>query len=136
MEPKDKLRMFTALIFGSEQKALADAIGVSAPTVGAWLQGSDIRSSSLARLYRLGLNITWLLDDEDKDMRHMFAANRAGQHLAYMHLGITMHLTVTNDRPAKDVGKGEKISLKSEKTGKTRSKGGGTMNVKKSELKG
>lgn len=104
MNTADKLRLFIALVFVSQQKALADALEISPGTVNAWLQGGSIRSDILGRLYQLGLSANWLIDSDNTDPRQMFANNEAGRELARKHFGLVYLSMEENMKPAEGKG--------------------------------
>lgn len=83
---------------------LAEDLGITPPSVSAWMRGGDIRSTQLAKLLEIGLSINWLLDPLNTDPRQMFANNEAGRELARKHFGIVYLSVEETMKPAEGKG--------------------------------
>lgn len=85
MSISDKLRLFMALVYGSNYTSLAKALGTSTASVSRWAKGGEISGKYLTQLYGLGLDLNWLADDNESDSTKMFANNATGQELRTRH---------------------------------------------------
>lgn len=92
-DTESRLQLFINLVYDGQGKALADALGIHPSIVTRWRQGREIKSGILAQMLQLGLNINWLLDPTNTDVREMFMSNEAGKLLYVKHFGEEMKET-------------------------------------------
>ena len=72
-----RLKVFIELCYRDLPFRVAKKSGINLTTLKKWLDGSDIKLSSIEKLSKTGLNISWLVSG----MGTMFAHNEVGDNL-------------------------------------------------------
>lgn len=88
MDPADKTHLSIALVFGSQQKILTDALDVSPGTTNAWIQGGSISSDIETRQRAVDLKLYNLLDEESQHTWQLYTSEAAGRGLARKNTGM------------------------------------------------